>query len=44
MSGLVRRGWSNLRAFLRGFVGATALGPDPRATLCEHGQRRGRCC
>ncbi len=33
-----------LRDFLRGFVGATQLGPDPRRTLCEHGQRRGRCC
>jgi hypothetical protein len=33
-----------LRDFLRGFVGATRLGPDPRAALCEHGQRRGRCC
>ena len=33
-----------LRGFLRGFVGATELGPDPRAALCEHGQRRGRCC
>ena len=33
-----------LRDFLRGFVGATQLGPDPRRTLCEHGERRGRCC
>jgi hypothetical protein len=33
-----------LREFLRGFVGATELGPDPRRTLCEHGEKRGRCC
>lgn len=33
-----------LRAFLRGFVGTTELGADPRRTLCEHGERRGRCC
>jgi hypothetical protein len=33
-----------LRAFLRGFIGATQLGEDPRRTLCEHGERRGRCC
>ena len=33
-----------LRGFLRGFVGATELGADPRRTLCEHGERRGRCC
>lgn len=44
MSAWMRRGWSNLRAFLRGFVGATELGANPRATLCEHGQQRGRCC
>ena len=35
---------ANLRAFLRGFVGATDLGSDPRRALCEHGARRGRCC
>lgn len=35
---------SALRDFLRGFIGATALGPDPRAALCEHGAKRGRCC
>ena len=40
----VRAILSALRDFLRGFVGATQLGPDPRAALCEHGQRRGRCC
>ena len=40
----LRNALANLRAFLRGFVGATELGPDPRAALCEHGQRRGRCC
>ena len=44
MSALLNRGWLNLRAFLRGFVGATKLGGDPRRTLCEHGERRGRCC
>jgi hypothetical protein len=33
-----------LRAFLRGFVGATQLGVDPKRALCEHGQRHGRCC
>jgi hypothetical protein len=40
----LRHAFANLRAFLRGFVGVTKLGPDPRAALCEHGQRRGRCC
>jgi len=30
--------------FLRGFVGATRLGANPREELCEHAQRRGRCC
>ena len=40
----LRHALANLRAFLRGFVGATELGPDPRTALCEHGQRRGRCC
>ena len=33
-----------LHAFLRGFIGATQLGDDPRRALCEHGERRGRCC
>ena len=40
----LRHALVNLRAFLRGFVGATELGPDPRRTLCEHGRRRDRCC
>jgi len=40
----VRSFLTGLRAFLRGFVGATQLGTDPRRTLCEHGERRGRCC
>ena len=35
---------SALRGFLRGFIGATRLGADPRRALCEHGERRGRCC
>jgi hypothetical protein len=33
-----------LRSFLRGFVGSMELGANPRATLCEHGERRDRCC
>ena len=33
-----------LRAFFQGFIGATELGSDPKRTLCEHGERRGRCC
>jgi hypothetical protein len=40
----LRAALSALRLFLRGFVGATDLGPDPRRTLCEHGEKRGRCC
>ena len=40
----LRHAYANLCAFLRGFVGATELGPDPCAALCEHGRRRGRCC
>ena len=43
----MRRLWlalAALRGFLRGFVGATDLGTDPRRALCEHGERRGRCC
>ncbi len=43
MSALTRA-CAALRAFLRGFIGATDLGADPRRALCEHGQRRGRCC
>lgn len=33
-----------LRAFLRGFIGATQLGVDPKRALCEHGEKRDRCC
>jgi len=44
MSALLNRGWRNLRAFLRGFVGATTLGGDAKQALCEHGRTRGRCC
>ncbi len=40
----VRSFLSALHSFLRGFVGATQLGADPRRALCEHGERRGRCC
>ncbi len=40
----VRSFLAALQSFLRGFIGATQLGPDPRRTLCEHGERRGRCC
>jgi hypothetical protein len=40
----LREALEALRSFLRGFVGATELGPDPRHALCEHGERRGRCC
>ena len=40
----VRAFLSALRGFMRGFVGAMKLGADPRHSLCEHGERRGRCC
>ena len=40
----LRSALSALMNFLQGFVGATQLGPDPRRALCEHGERRGRCC
>ncbi len=40
----VRRAFAALRAFMRGFIGATQLGADPRRALCEHGEKRGRCC
>lgn len=44
MTALLSRGWLNLRAFLRGFVGATRLGVNAKQALCEHGRTRGRCC
>jgi hypothetical protein len=40
----LRSALSALRHFLHGFIGATQLGADPRRALCEHGERRGRCC
>jgi hypothetical protein len=40
----LRHALANLCAFLRGFVGATAFGANPREELSEHARRRGRCC
>ena len=40
----LRHALANLRAFLRGFVGATQLGPDPRARAVRARRQRGRCC
>jgi len=40
----LRRALAAVRDFLRGYVGATELGADPRRALCEHGEKRGRCC
>ena len=40
----LRRLSAALRGFLRGFVGATSFGANPREELCQHAQRRGRCC
>ena len=40
----LRRFADALRGFLRGFVGATTLGANPREELRTRAQRRGRCC